>query len=383
MRLRREDQSVKTTIVTTTIHVPRMLDGYVENILAHGHSDVSFTIIGDLKTPPEIRDYLEGLARRGLGPVEYWDVDRQKAWLKRFPDLDRLIPYNSIQRRNLGYLAAYEAGSDVIISIDDDNFVTDDDFVGMHSCVGTIRELRAVRSSTSWFNPCDMLEVRPRRRIYHRGFPHSKRWAKEELSFRQERGRVVVNAGLWLETPDVDAVTHLEEPVEVVGLKSDFSDAAVALAGGTWAPFNSQNTAFHRSLLPCMYLVVMGDRIDGLRVDRFDDIWMSYFTRKIADHLGDYIQFGRPLLRQSRNPHDFMRDLVWELPGMILTNKLIITLEQLELSSGDYLSCYVELAGRLREAVCEAREYTYEEKGYLLKLTDGMRVWAKACEALR
>ncbi|HUV05166.1 MAG TPA: hypothetical protein VMX94_08665 [Armatimonadota bacterium] len=373
---------MKSAIVTTTIHVPHLLDGYVENLNKHGHKDVSFVIIGDLKTPPEINDYVGNANASQPYKFDYWDVDRQRGWLKRFPDLDKLIPYNSIQRRNLGTLIAAEQGNEAIIWIDDDNFVTDDDFVGLHTSLGLRQKVKAIKSSTSWFNPCDLLETQKNRRIYHRGYPHSKRWQQEKLSQVEQAGRVVVNEGLWFGAPDVDAVTHLEEPCEVTALKPAYASENAVLAWGTWAPFNSQNTGLLSELLPCAYLVVMGDELYGQKIDRYDDIWMSYFTKKCADRMGDFVRFGRPLVRQTRNPHDLVKDLAKELPGMILTEKLAVTLDEIELTSSDYLSCYEELAQSLRQHACNDKRYTYEEKAYVLRITDGMLVWTDVCRDL-
>lgn len=372
---------MKTTIVTTTINVPYLLDGYVRNFQAHGHTEVDFVVIGDRKTPPEAEPYLAALSAKGYS-ASYWGPQRQSEWLRCFPELDRLLPWNCVQRRNLGYLIAYQGGANLIITIDDDNFTTDDDYVGGHSIVGQIQVLPTVESSSGWFNACDLLEMERPRRIYHRGFPHSQRWKDTRLSYHDSEGRVVVNAGLWLGAPDVNAVTHLEEPCQVTALRPEVKKN-IALAPGTCCPFNSQNTAFHRDLLPCMYLEVMGDEVLGQRIDRYDDIWMSYFAKKIIDHLGDRVAFGRPMVKQDRNPHDYVRDLCRELPGMILTEKLIVTLQELRLTEGSYMRCYPELAEALRHTICDSKDYSYAEKAYFLKLTDGMRVWADVCRQIQ
>ena len=375
----------KITIVITTIRVPVVLESYIENFQKYEHNDVDFVIIGDLKTPSKITEYLRKISKIGY-QIDYWDVNRQKKWLEQFPDLENLIPYNCVQRRNLGYLIAYQNDADVIVTIDDDNFaVPEEDFIKGHGIVGKTSSFLAVKSSTNWFNPCDLLELKPSRCIYHRGFPYLKRWQNEKYSYEERKGRVVVNAGLWLGNPDVDAVTHLEEPVEVVGWKEDFNQQyqqRVALANSTYSPFNTQNMAFFKELLPCAYLPVMGDSIDGMKIDRYDDIWSSYFAEKIIKHLGDFVTFGQPLVRQDRNPHDYLRDLTGELPGMILTDKLILTLERIELSENSYFDCYHELIEKLREEICKSATYTYSEKVYFLKLTDGMSVWQNVVEQI-
>lgn len=398
---------MRVAIVTTTIHVPRLLDGYVQNLARFGHEDVGFVIVGDHKTPPEIEAYLADLRGRCAYPIDYWDVPRQQAWLKRFPALDALLPYNCVQRRNLAYLVAAEAGAEVIITIDDDNHATDDDFVGHHAQVGQTQALTVIHSETGWFNPCELVATSPSRRIYHRGFPHSLRWKNDATRLESLQGRLVTSAGFWLNTPDVDAVTHLEEPLQVIGLQplrtegglqplrvegdlppwggrggpeSLVGNESLALGHGTWAPFNSQNTAFAVDLLAPMYLIVMNDALYGLKMDRYDDIWMSYFCRVLTDHLGDYARIGRPLVRQDRNPHDYVRDLARELPGMMFTEKLVVTLRELRPTAGDYTQGYLELAHLLREAVHQGTVYTDEERAFVQRMTQGMLVWTDVCQ---
>jgi hypothetical protein len=41
------------------------------------------------------------------------------------------------------------------------------------------------------------------------------------------------------------------------------------MANGTWCPFNSQNTALHRDLIPAYVLSPL--------IGRMDDIWARYF----------------------------------------------------------------------------------------------------------
>ena len=43
-----------------------------------------------------------------------------------YPELSDAIGWNSIQRRNIGLLYAYEQGADVIATVDDDNIPYDD-----------------------------------------------------------------------------------------------------------------------------------------------------------------------------------------------------------------------------------------------------------------
>lgn len=369
---------MKTAIVTTTIHIPRNLESYLANFATWGHRDVEIIVVGDRKTPPEIGNYLHALQSQTGYPISYWDVEWQRGWLKNFPRLDGVLPYDSIQRRNLGYLQAVAGGAERIISIDDDNYAMAEDYLGGHAIVGQVTSLPTVTSSTGWFNTGSLLETSPPKPLYHRGFPNSVRGMAEELTYSNVEGRIVANVGLWLGVPDAPATCHLDCPVTVRGFRRGF-DGRLVVARGTNLAFNSQNTAFHRDLLPCMFLIPMGDRVGDLKVGRYDDIWMSFFVKIIADHLGDYVCVGIPLSRQDRNAHDLIEDLLQEIPGMRITDTLIRTLARVRLSSGDYYSGYLELVEQLRLAIPDD-DYTPAEREFLETMLDRMEIWAGASQ---
>ena len=369
---------MKTAVVTTTINIPRNLEGYCENFAAHGQNDVELIVIGDLKSPVDTTKYLDELAERTGYNISYWDVERQRRWLEELPELDRLLPYNSVQRRNLGYLLAALGGAECIITIDDDNFATDQDFLGGHAIVGRTESLPVVSSSTGWFNTSSLLVTSPAKPLYHRGFPTVMRGLDEELSYSETEGRIVVNAGLWLGVPDADAMCHLDSPVDVVGFRPGF-DGRLGIAHGTSMVFNSQNTAFHRDLLPAMFLMPMGGHVGHLEVGRYDDIWMSIFVKLIADHLGDLVCVGVPLVRQIRNDHDLINDLLIEVPAMRITNTLTRTLTRVNLSGTDYGSCYLELVEELRRAITDDG-YSDDERGYLKEMLQRMEVWVRVSQ---
>lgn len=365
---------MKTAIVTTTIHIPKALESYVENLTRHGRQDVGFIVIGDKKSPAETGDYLARLEESAGYPIAWWDVPRQREWLAELPELDRLLPWNSVQRRNLGYLQAVMAGAECIVAIDDDNWATDDDYVGGHGIVGESPELDAVASSTGWFNSSSLLVTEPRKPLFHRGFPTSMRGIPEELTTSRHAARVVVNAGFWLDVPDADAMGHLDCPVKVVGYRDGF-EGRLGVAHGTNMVFNSQNTAFHRDLLPAMYLPPMGGHVGPLQVSRYDDIWMSIFVKVIADHLGDLVCVGRPWVRQLRNDHDLLQDMLWEIPAQRITNKMTRSMPKVRLTGSDYGTCYLELIEELRRLLPEDG-YTDDERAYLGEMLRGMEVWA-------
>ena len=357
---------MKTTIVTTTIYVPDALEKYCRNARFHGHSDLSFIVIGDMKTPPETRAFCDTLKSRYY-PCEYLSIADQESYLERFPALWNHLPFNSIQRRDIGLLKAWEDNADVIITVDDDNWMLNHDFVRLHGVVGQSPELPAFETSSGWFNVCSMLEEASGTLFYHRGFPRAERW-KEDGSFvcvAPIRRRVAVNAGLWLDDPDIDAMTRLERPIVVKGMKSGYS--RFALQPGTWSPFNSQNTALMRDVIPAYFLSPC--------VGRYDDIWPSYLVTRIANHLGDVIAYGHPLLRQRRNEHNLWKDLDAERVGMLLTDEFCAALRSIQLEGTNYHDCYGELVDKLPRAWQAGSGWTDAMLASREGLLEGMAVW--------
>ena len=77
----------------------------------------------------------------------------------QYPEFDAHLPWRCIQRRNVSILYAYEKGCDVIIAIDDDNYVLPGtDFVGTHVAGLTLRDTTSLSSSSGWLNVCKFLK---------------------------------------------------------------------------------------------------------------------------------------------------------------------------------------------------------------------------------
>src|SRR5438067_5549398 len=162
--------SRRAAIVVTTIFEPQFLDGYVANIRHFGRDDVDLIVIVDRKTPPSVA---AACARHG---VVCPTLDEQEAFLAKFPSMKGRIPYDSDNRRNVGFLMALERGAEVLISIDDDNYCLDDvDFAGEHLAAGETIDLAATESSDGWINLCSLLEASTADPIFPRGFPYFAR----------------------------------------------------------------------------------------------------------------------------------------------------------------------------------------------------------------
>jgi hypothetical protein len=357
---------MKTTIVTTTINLPVLLPKYAQNAKDYGHTALDFIVIGDRKSPPQTGAFCKVVQQ--YYPCAYLDIPAQQKYLERFPDLWNHLRFDSIQRRNVGMLLAWENGADIVITIDDDNFVMSQDFVGRHGLVGSVRDLPTYNSTSGWFNVCSFLEADHGVEFYHRGYPQSMRWNEGShftSSFRCAR-KVAVNAGFWLDDPDIDALTRMERQPVVRGFKSTWA-GNIALQPGTWSPFNSQNTALMRDALPAYFL--------SPYIGRYDDIWASYIATRIVEHFGHVIAYGEPLVRQQRNPHDLWKDLDVERNGMIMTNELCEVLRAVSLRGGTYHECFGEVIAGLRQTWTIGAKWTDSQKEWRSKLLDGMEIW--------
>lgn len=341
---------IKVAVVTTTIYVPKCLDDYFANAVTYGHADTLFVVTGDTKTPVDAKSFCaEASARHGVTCV-FMDVEDQKAYMAKYPEFDAHLPWRCIQRRNVSILYAYEQGCDVIIAIDDDNYVLPGtDFVGTHLAGLSLQEnpLTSLCSSSGWLNVCKYLKDHRGVPFYPRGYPMEERWPKVEPVIRTcaSPSRAVVNAGLWLDDPDVDAITRLCNDI----VATEYTrDSSYVMANGTWCPFNSQNTAFHRDLIPAYVLSPL--------IGRMDDIWASYVALRIMDHLGHGCVFGHPLVTQDRNPHNYFVDHEKERIGLEAGGILCKILRSIVLTHQTYFSCGVELIDKLEAAAAASEE---------------------------
>lgn len=363
---------MKYTIVLTTINVPELLRDYAQNFIKFGHKDeVEILVIGDMKTPPETEGFVAEINNMGVS-AEYFDIKKQEVWLDKFPELKKIIPYNSDNRRNIGYLVAAERGTEIIIAVDDDNYVdVSKDYIKDHDIVGRDVDFEALSDKSGWFNICSMIKFEPDRKVYPRGYPYYKRFKDGETSVKKVNGRIVINEGLWLEDPDIDSMTRLTEDVK----GKEVLRERVFLDKGTFSPINTQNTAYHIDILPCLYFVLMGANLKGLIIERYGDIWFGLFAKKIIDHMGDYITFGAPIAIHKRNRHSLLKDLNWEFWSIMYTEMLAEFLDSISLSGATYGGCYLELADKLDEFILLNDKLDRDAKKYFKDMTFAMRVW--------
>ena len=328
------------TVVTTTIYVPTFLEAYARNAEQYRH-EVNFIVVGDRRTPPEARGFCATIPS-----CEYMGPEEQDEYLKAFPELHEHLPWNTIARRNVGHLKAYRDGAGTILMLDDDNLATNHDFAGWHGVAdGRVVSLPTIESRNGWLNVCGALEEKNGVEFYPRGYPPRMRWAD------------AVNAGLWLTAPDIDALTRLERRLVATGTAPGWPER-FALQPGTWSPWNCQNTAISRQALPSYFL--------SPHTGRHLDIWASYITTRVAEHLGEVVVFGLPLAYHERSPHNLYRDLRDELPWIEATDGFCDALRGMKVAGCTYAEAFASVVDGL-----EAAAPPGVPEGYVA----GLRAW--------
>lgn len=352
----------RVAVTLTTINVPNLIEDFGKLCQTRDLKEVAFIIVGDLKTPSGTEEFLKKTATKYEIQIEYFDEERQRKTFQNINSLWAHIPFNSFARRNFADLFAYWEGYDVIIRIDDDNFVHDMDFFEQHCMVGEHVTLKSIENSNGWFNVCEVLEEKSGVKFYPRGYPHEYRWDDSVNTVTTTTKAMAVNAGLWLGDPDVDAITRLCRPVEAVSFqKKKFGDR-FTLANGTWSPINTQNTAYIRAAIPAAFVSPFAGR--------YDDILAGYFLRAICDHLDFGVSYGAPLLNQIRNVHNYWHDLDKERNGGESAAELTSLLKNIVLTGNDFSSCYSELLSAVRRDFNQKNEFYH-------KIFEGMEIWGE------
>lgn len=368
-------------IVTTTIFDMPALDGYAGSVVSFGREQqVRFYLIPDRKTDTKLTQRVEKARRKGL-QVIYPSVDEQDRFLEKIGIGSDFVPYDSDNRRNVGYLIALVDGSEVIISIDDDNFCTHgSDFVGEHlaALTGRLDRQMLLSSNTGWANVMDFLDYEPKINVWPRGFPY---YARRPACYNKQKeslqgGRVTVHAGLWTADPDVDAVSRLAIRPMVRAATSDCNNV---LSQQTWMPINTQNTSLIRESAKAYYYIRMGHSFGDLRLDRFGDILSGYFCQACVKASGDYVSFGSPIVDHQRTKHDLLKDLGQEYFGILLIEEMLSWLTELQLTGTTYTERYRCLADEIVTFATRhsGARWRSPMSDFLVETASYMQRWAK------
>ncbi len=374
--------ALRAAMVLTTIADPVVLEGYCANFMTHGHlGDVQIIVIPDKKTPPTVFVRCSELRKKGVD-ILCPPIEQQERILRCLGFPPELVPYNSDNRRNVGYLMAAESGADFLISIDDDNYCpSHEDYFAEHSVVcGAPQRQQVIESNNGWYNFCELLELDPDYRIYPRGFPYATRHQDPDIKILSQDATVRINAGMWTHEPDLDGITWLAAPVRA----SAFRGKSIILGERTWSPVNTQNTALHRDVIPGYYFLPMSNSPAGLQIDRYGDIFSGYFSQACARHLGHSIRAGTPVVEHLRNAHRYLRDATQELPGIWALEDLLPWLVELRLDGKTYAEAYLSLSLQLEDSLSRFSGFIWTDstREYFHSMAAAMRAWLAACQQM-
>ncbi|MFH1601622.1 MAG: hypothetical protein ABIB61_01560 [Candidatus Shapirobacteria bacterium] len=259
------------------------------------------------------------------------DIDNElsyKSWI---------IPKRTDCVRSFGLFKAWQQNYDMIVTLDDDCYPDDENFIETHK-----KSLFEQTYPKDWFQHSQSISVR--------GVP-------KNIEFSHS----VANMGLWSNIPDFDAVTQISNP-NVRLQKKNFSFISPF---GYFSPISGMNLAFRRETIPSAYFLLMGKEYG---VDRFGDIWMGVFLKRICDHLGVYITGGDPYIRHERasNP---TRNYEKEKLGYDDNNMLWKSVRNIKIVGSNFRECYLSLADQLPKF-----------SDYWEKLKIAMKIWANLFE---
>ena len=365
---------MKISIITTTINYPELLIEYAEDSVSVSKKhDVNFIIAGDLKTPAKTKSLCEKIQREYKVECIYLDPKSQIKYLTKFDKLNKYLSWNSVQRRNIAFLKAIETGSEIIITIDDDNFLESKNFIENHIKAFSQKNYTMISSNNGWYNVCELLKEKNNNTFFHRGYPVSKRKLNAKSTTKKVKDKkIAINAGLWVGDPDVDSVTRLSN--NIIATKYKFNNNFI-LNKRTNSPFNSQNTAINSKIAPCYFL--------SADVGRMDDIYASYITKKICAHLDYFISYGKPIVRQNRNNHNIWRDLELETRYHESLEVFLEYLKQIKLSksSDTFFKATLELMNKLKLKLKKNKSKI--EKEILSKFINSYIIWLETLKILK
>lgn len=366
--------NTKIGFCTTTINIPNFLDEFSLNFKKNKHENIIFYIVGDYKTPDGITQYIESLSKKFDFEYKYYDVKKIKKIFKKYPKLKKLIKFYSGQMKFIGVFLSYLDDCEICLQIDDDNFNLEKDYLAEVKKIFSQNNFKIVKSQSGWVNIYNFLKEKKNIEIYPRAFPWSQRFKKEKLNIKRKRINSIFYNGSVFGDPDIDAIARLNSNIDVLGFKKKkFSQWGIN--PGSWTSFNNQNSGLIKDLVPAYFT--------PYTTGRNADIWASYMVCKVASMHKKTIVFGKPTVRQIRNPHNLWRDLSDEFQNDYLTDQFVDLLKFLKVKKKEnYLLSCKEICNKSIKLIQKSKKLNLkkEDKNYILSFFKEYLIWISLFE---
>lgn len=263
-----------------------------------------------------------------------------------------IIPNHTSACRSWGYYIAWKEGFDYIFTLDNDCYSYDDDWIGGHI------EALTLGSANEWFDTLAFMDMDCDNGIYPRGMPYSERGQ----GFKE----TVLNHGLWMNVPDLDAVGMIAHP-DFKLKEPKFSES---IPRHQFFPMCGMNLAWKRDLTPAMYFGIFGP---DWGFDQYDDIWAGILMKKVVDHLSLAVRTGWPAV-EHRKQSDALTNMQKQAPGIKMNEHFWKVVRDIKLTKPTITSAYRELIEKLPDTI------TDEVPGWTKKFKEAALIWISLFE---
>ena len=302
--------NMNTSLVITTINSPNK----AINLFSKGckKNNWNFIIIGDKKTPKNF------LLKYG----NFISLRKQKTLTFKF---SKNCPINNYSRKNIGYLLSFKNGSDFIVESDDDNIPKNLFF----NKINLSHKTESIKNK-NWINIYDLfLKKKKQNLIWPRGIPLEE-ISKNKIKIIKKKKKFdfFLQQGVCEGNPDVDAIYRLiNRKIEI-----RFKNYKINL-NKSYSTFNSQNTIWHKSLAPLMYLPVTCSM-------RCTDILRSLIALRILQINDLKVLFFGTNMFQKRNSHNLLSDFEQEIQMYLKNGHIFDILKNINLKKGRQFFLY-------------------------------------------
>lgn len=103
-------------------------------------------------------------------------------------------------------------------------------------------------------------------------------------------------------------------------------------------------------------------------------------VKRVADHLGDSISLGQPLVYHDKRPRDTFKNLRAELEGIALNETFWKIVDSAELNGKDYGECYEEIADAIEREMNLSSQKRHRE--FMARQVEDMRLWLRIVDEI-